>query len=453
MPTLIQEIFRSRNFAVGAFYIVLQQVSVSASIYALASASLLVDEPARALPWIIAFVVLIIFPYSPGILADRKFQLWFVESVEKFFELATTHHPFRPKHFPLSDNAEDRTAIFSNSAPQIIYEFCHYVPSVLTSALNATFVLLVVSGVADVRFAITYVVSLLVCFWFVRSFGSRASRAANLTENMRVVLVSESARVWPNLTIGNTQNLAVWKSKLYSKLKDYRNAVRTEVNVLAASQQVIALISIGPTALLFILLCQQSASQPKELLLLMVVAPRIFQITLSLHDFTNMIFSWNQVKGRLEIINDFFDPISKDLEPVESTDGSIVLDFAGKSYPYYGDIEWLFSLSSGRITVTGPNGSGKTTLLLKLKELLGDSAIYMPSQSQLLFDDEEFGGSTGQHKLKDLDSVSKMDNQAIFMLLDEWDANLDKENSETASRLLDDLALTRTVIEVRHKKG
>jgi len=39
----------------------------------------------------------------------------------------------------------------------------------------------------------------------------------------------------------------------------------------------------------------------------------------------------------------------------------------------------------GKITIRGKNGSGKSTLLLKIKNVLGDHALYLPSNSKLFF--------------------------------------------------------------------
>jgi ABC-type transport system involved in cytochrome bd biosynthesis fused ATPase/permease subunit len=40
---------------------------------------------------------------------------------------------------------------------------------------------------------------------------------------------------------------------------------------------------------------------------------------------------------------------------------------------------------------------------------------------------------------------------ADVLLLDEWDANLDSENRETLSALLDEISQKKCVIEVRHR--
>ena len=58
--------------------------------------------------------------------------------------------------------------------------------------------------------------------------------------------------------------------------------------------------------------------------------------------------------------------------------------------------------------------------------------------------------STGE-SLKHLLSEILQQVDVDVLLLDEWDANLDKENQERLSTLIDELAIKKCVIEVRHR--
>ncbi len=76
----IQSSFIDRHFSYGVFYIILQQAFVALSIFGLASAAQRLLKPLHAVAWLFGFVVLSILPYTPGILAQRPFQLWFMHS-------------------------------------------------------------------------------------------------------------------------------------------------------------------------------------------------------------------------------------------------------------------------------------------------------------------------------------------------------------------------------------
>ena len=69
---------------------------------------------------------------------------------------------------------------------------------------------------------------------------------------------------------------------------------------------------------------------------------------------------------------------------------------------------------------------------------------------QLNFSSETNKYSTGESLRKRLlEILDKVD--VDVLLLDEWDANLDSENSEILSNLIDELSLKKCVIEVRHR--
>jgi ABC-type transport system involved in cytochrome bd biosynthesis fused ATPase/permease subunit len=102
----------------------------------------------------------------------------------------------------------------------------------------------------------------------------------------------------------------------------------------------------------------------------------------------------------------------------------------------------------GRFTVRGRNGAGKSTFLLLLKEHLGDRAFYLPTKHDLSFA-APITGSSGQRsvgQIKEILSVPGVD----YVLLDEWDAHLDKSATKALSAAIGQLALSKTVVEIRH---
>ena len=126
-----------------------------------------------------------------------------------------------------------------------------------------------------------------------------------------------------------------------------------------------------------------------------------------------------------------------------------------KVYKSFGDLHILkgfdYTFKTGeRIGIVGKNGAGKSTLLMMVKDLLSDRAFFLPTHNQLSFFAETHKQSTGEslrHRL--LEIIEKVDTDVL--LLDEWDANLDKENQEKLSSLIDELATKKCVIEVRHR--
>ncbi|WP_446442274.1 ATP-binding cassette domain-containing protein [Psychrobacter sp. 1176_08] len=106
----------------------------------------------------------------------------------------------------------------------------------------------------------------------------------------------------------------------------------------------------------------------------------------------------------------------------------------------------------GRVTLIGSNGVGKSCMLLTLKDHYQEQAYYLPAKHNLYFNyktDQTHKGSTGQQLIKQIQEIRE-DDQSTVVMLDEWDAHLDKENTQIIDQYLDELAQTRLVIDVRH---
>ena len=109
-----------------------------------------------------------------------------------------------------------------------------------------------------------------------------------------------------------------------------------------------------------------------------------------------------------------------------------------------------YTTKCGRLTLRGENGAGKSTLLMLVKHELADRAFFLPTQNQLSFIAETNKYSTGESlRNRLMEILERVD--VDVLLLDEWDANLDSENHQKLSLLIDKLAESKCVIEVRHR--
>ncbi len=108
----------------------------------------------------------------------------------------------------------------------------------------------------------------------------------------------------------------------------------------------------------------------------------------------------------------------------------------------------LKTQTQGRFLVSGPNGSGKSTLCLSLKGDK-DNVFYLPAK----YENPNFdiNGSTGQLKLAELKWLAENRLHYSMILLDEWDANLDADATAIGDSLIQDIANSCLVFEVRHK--
>jgi len=111
--------------------------------------------------------------------------------------------------------------------------------------------------------------------------------------------------------------------------------------------------------------------------------------------------------------------------------------------------EWK-NLNRGFISIKGKNGSGKSSILLYLKSKWVNS-ILVPAASDSLMFKSNLTSNSGDKKLKQLKELLETPElQYHPLLLDEWNANLDKENRKEWSQKLLEASKERLILEVNH---
>jgi ABC-type transport system involved in cytochrome bd biosynthesis fused ATPase/permease subunit len=440
------------KFIEGSAWLTIQQISVAASVAFLALAAESIGTPVQALWLLLGFVLCMIAPYGFGIMANLRYDQWYLASLSEFLTVATRHHPFQPRHYPSDQLGEDREAIFSNTAPSVLGEFCSYVMTLLSSTLNATLTLAAVAIVVDWRIGAAYLISFAGCLIFGRMVSERTSAAAFAAEEARVSLAAQGASLWPNLAIGNKPAVENWTRDLTDRFAQYTTRFNRSLRVQSWSQFAIALISLLPTTAVLLVVALSAQGDPARLAAILVVAPRVFQILMSLNDLSVAVYDWNHVKGRIEVLRDFFTPPEDTLPPVDDAALTITETSDTRTQPIRDIRQRIAQGTPGRVLLSGPNGSGKTTLLLTLKQELGERAFYLPCQSRLSLAADD-SGSTGQQKRSEMDYLHGLADLPQCVFLDEWDANLDPQNLAQVDEVIGALSQRSLVIEVRHHRA
>lgn len=102
--------------------------------------------------------------------------------------------------------------------------------------------------------------------------------------------------------------------------------------------------------------------------------------------------------------------------------------------------------TAGRYTIQGRNGAGKSSFLKWLK-LQKTEAMFLGPEVD--FSLKTPRGSTGQQQVAEIQSLQGIQNAVL--LLDEWDANLDRSNIERIDAFLGTLSKENLIIETRHR--
>jgi ABC-type transport system involved in cytochrome bd biosynthesis fused ATPase/permease subunit len=312
-------------------------------------------------------------------------------------------------------------------------------------------------------FAIAYGISV-ACVVLVMKFKYPVQR--KLTQKAmtaRISLCQSLLEAWDNVLLGNEYNFRLWQEKTTQRLSRclQRNVALERFDQFLAI--FVTLMTAVPTLMVVIYSVLQHKKDPAELSAYIVILPVLFMVLSYTHQTLSLGFRWTMHRSKLLTV---FNTIKSSSDYHSALDRKVKWDklkmtlataapetkmSVAAPMPLNSHHEILkYASQSGRVTIRGENGCGKSTALMLIKKSLINRAFYLPTHNQLSFLSEANKYSTGESlKNRLLEILEKVD--ADVLLLDEWDANLDAENQERLSALIDELSAKKCVIEVRHR--
>lgn len=193
--------------------------------------------------------------------------------------------------------------------------------------------------------------------------------------------------------------------------------------------------------------------------LLLSILPRQISTVQFFSMFSSNIIKWGGIKKQLESLNESVEnvvenPRRQPAYRIFWNKLSFMYNRKPKKFDSLKDfLDQTSDMEAGRITIRGENGVGKSVLMCMLKNHLirkKIDSIYLSAKSDLIFSvslDEASSGEQIMIKMNEIINCTK----EKFILLDEWDANLDHEKIEKFSSYLEEISKERCVIEIRHR--
>lgn len=184
-----------------------------------------------------------------------------------------------------------------------------------------------------------------------------------------------------------------------------------------------------------------------------VTLPRLFMILNFTYDLLNYLIEFPMQKSRLSgIIRGIQALIANNIESRINWSRLKFIINGEENLNHLNSVERILTLfkEPGRITIRGDNGAGKSTLLLLIHQKLLPRSFYLPPQHHLSFNSITIGRSTGEALKAQMQEIL-FQVGAEWILLDEWDANLDILNQSEISQMINVIAKTKTVVEIRHR--
>jgi ABC-type bacteriocin/lantibiotic exporter with double-glycine peptidase domain len=255
--------------------------------------------------------------------------------------------------------------------------------------------------------------------------------------------------------------MSLWKSRFEKRANSadiHQRKLTLEIDVMS---MITLFVSAFPILIVLFMSFHNAEGDVQKLAMLVATAPRQILTIQYLSEIINLFVNLNDKVRRTKQLsaNLFFD---KDISTFDSRImwGSISIKRIKSSETktvircFDDVITATNNFENGRFIITGDNGTGKTTLLANIKSKIGEKAYILPSQSRIAFqnDEQERGFSTGEKLREDFKEISLnvCDGSCSVLLLDEWNANLDKENIASINADIDKISKTICVIEALH---
>jgi len=436
----VREICRgisNKNTLYTFLFVLLHQSSIAFSIFASVMVSgyiLEINQYYEALKlWVFLYIVAMILPHIIGYFSDVYKEKWLSESLSRFWQSATTRY----QSCTDSRTVDHTLGVYVSQGKSAISDFIGYAFWGMSSGLNFFLSLLMITAFIDWRFFVSVMISVLLILGFNKTISSHLEKNAVTTHKAGSSLTSTLSTIHDNVHFGSSVNALAYQTRFEEGKAKYLGLRIKEAVFRYKALLVSSLLALAPTScvLLFIF---TSSSVPMEVKVASIVnLTRIYHLLNSASDIVSLLISFPSIKGQLSVMTCFskrkslYQPqwniaILKDNESVDTVN--------------------LTQAQEGRFRVVGENGSGKTSFLRHLCAK-NDYLYFNPSKRLLWPWDDSAILSDGMYSAKSIQWL--LENSSGHLILDEWDAFLDLENTKKIGALIDSYADSRVIIEVR----
>ena len=404
------------------------------------------------------YLASLLLPYIPGSIAIICQEKWKYALILNLSESFKKNHHSNQKIWADKDSKETRIAMLSNEGINALTDFTEYVYSLLSTAMNVLFNVTALSILITGEFGVSYLISLASVACLMKLQKSKQEKLSVKAQNARLSFLKVLLNSWDNIVLGNSYNFNLWEKKSDRVAQALMNRNLYSIRFQQWFSVLIAILTFIPSFFVVVQMVIKHHSNPLVLSAIAVTLPRLFMILNFTYDLLQSAFCWPSQKMILDKVKTM---IGNNLERPSFTQ-RIQWEKIRLQHNAFNEEEALElninsleeiikkSTSPGRLTIRGENGSGKTSLLLAIKDTLKGSAFFLPVKHQLCFKHNTHYLSSGQGIKATLIEIRNFVNEKVI-LLDEWDANLDNQNKEEISHLIDEIAQNRCVIEIRHR--
>lgn len=463
----------TNRWAIGCLGILtFQQAIEASSTFWLVKFMVSVTEGSVYIPYLLFYLAALALPYIPGCLALIIKTHWKQQAQRYFINAFVASNRNNIGEWNNKGLREEKLSLLTAEGPAALHALIDYVWDLWSYVLSVFFNILALSIVVEPMFAMAYGVSVSIVILVMKLQRRTQRQLTKKALTARVDLCQSLLAAWDNVLLGNDYNFKLWDERTTQRLN---RCLQRNID-LERFDQILAIFSALmtsiPSLLVVVYYVFQYQHDPARIASFIVILPLLFMILSYTYQTLSLAFRWGLHKSKLTAIYKAIQA-SKDTHNIlerkikwskimaslsqgplpELPSSSNENEHVSLAFPrpIVSPNDLLDQATRpGRLTLRGENGSGKSTALMLVKNALQGRAFFLPTYNQLNFSSETHKHSTGESLRKRLMEILEKVNVDV-LLLDEWDANLDKENQEHLSLLIDQLAEKKCVIEVRHR--
>jgi len=446
-------LFFSHNSIVSLLFLVAFQIcySIAPVFLGLAIAS----SKTQALTYMVLIYILLNYvPYPLSAVSYIYQSRWIAKSREKIAIYVL--EKFSKKYNALLIKAEyDKSlAIASNNSQTIVVDYIAFFYNFVSSFTSSTLTLIFLAIFVNPTLIIYYCISILICALIIVKSKHTLSILTKKQESSLNLALTDLGKILPSVIMDQkpftTQINRRMREKWQKYFKHTNNTTQTFQLISNIQSLVIWLpISFGVIILL--------ASKPlSSNYILIGYIPRLIELMLDISGFVMQILNFGRYTARIQWLDNELKKKCNNDHHLRVNKEKIFIRIMGKEdllIKSTKDLRFFIkncNNQNGRVTITGENGAGKTSLLFAVKHQFPEkSLLILANHKQKLLPASK---SVGQHSMIELLSAIKWAEKrnGFILLLDEWNANLDKINEKIINEKLNLLTKTGLIIETLH---
>lgn len=418
-------------------------------------------------PILFCYLGALLLPSIPWCFAYIFKTSWRQEAQRSFINIFVNSNKSNVNEWNNKSVREHKMSILTSEGPQAITALIDYAFDVSSYTLSVIFNITALSIIVEPLFTLAFLTSLFTVALVMKIRRRVQKRLTHKALAARIDLGQSLLGAWDNVLLGNSYNFKLWEEKTQARINRCLSKNITLERFDQMMMVTISFITMVPSLLVVVWFVYKNQHESSKLASFFVTIPILFLILSYTYQLLSNAFRWGIHKSKLTSL--FSDIHTTPADPVEMSKNVkwSKMHYTKKHKKPHSDLAEsrseppIVALNShfdliehskepGRITLRGENGSGKSCTLMLIKQSLGQDAFILPSAGKLYFAQEISKLSSGENLKECLTEIFEKV-EASVLLLDDWDANLDLENRDILSQLIDQIAEKKCVIEVRNR--